>query len=270
MAEQQRTAVITGASGGIGAALARQLGAAGWNLALGARRAGQLREVAREAGSRALAIVADVTRRDDVERLRDEALRAFQMVEVWVNNAGRGISRPVMKLTDEDLDEMMAVNVKSALYGMQAIVPHFIERGRGHLINVSSFLGRVPLATHRSAYNGAKAALNALTANLRVDLRATHPNIRVSVVMPGLVSTDFARNALGSTGAVAPAWNPAIPAGAMKPQSAEEVASLIIDLIEHPVPELYTNPANSAMARRYYEDVGAFEESLSARATGPD
>src|SRR5439155_20685387 len=139
----------------------------------------------------------DVTRRADVERLRDRALASFGHVDVWINNAGRGIRKNVLELTDEDVDAIMAVNVKSALYGMQAIVPHFIQRGRGHLINVSSFLSRVPLATFRSAYKAAKAALNALTANLRMDLAAAHPNIRVSLVMPGMVTTEFDRNALG-------------------------------------------------------------------------
>ena len=116
-------------------------------------------------------MVTDVTKRKDVERLRDAALKKFGHVDVWVNNAGRGIGKNVMELTDEDLDEMIRVNVKSVLYGMQAIVPHFQQRGKGHLINVSSFLGRVPLAAFRSAYNAAKHAVNALTANLRMDLR---------------------------------------------------------------------------------------------------
>jgi len=191
-----RTIVITGASSGIGAALARTL--AGQNLVLAARRREELEAVAREASGRA--VVTDVTRREDVIRLRDEAVRAFGSVDVWVNNAGRGIARPVLELTDADFDEMMAVNVKSALYGMQAIAPHFIERKRGHIINISSFLGRVPIATHRSAYNAAKAALNALTANARVDLQSKVPDIHVSLVMPGLVSTEFARNAVGSSG----------------------------------------------------------------------
>jgi short-subunit dehydrogenase len=114
-----------------------------------------------------------------------------------VNNAGRGITRPVLELTDDDVDDMIAVNVKSALYGMQAAVPHFVERGSGHLINVSSFLGRVPIASVRSVYSAAKAALNSLTANLRMDLRARAPGVHVSLVMPGLVATDFARNAEG-------------------------------------------------------------------------
>ena len=158
---------------------------------------------------------------------------------------------------------MMSVNVKSALYGMQAVVPHFQARGQGHLINISSFLGRVPIATHRSAYNAAKAALNALTANLRVDLAARYPNIHVSLIMPGLVSTEFARNAIGSTSAAAPPWTPGT---SMKAQSAEEVAAAIAGAIERPVAELYTNPASAPMAQRYFEDVGAFEANLRALA----
>jgi len=252
--------VITGASAGIGAETARVLGAAGHSLVLAARRETELREVARSVGASARAVVTDVTRRDSVNRLRDEALREFGRVDVWINNAGRGITRPVLELTDEEFDEMMLVNVKSVLYGMQAIVPHFIERGSGHLINVSSFLGRVPIATVRSAYNAAKAAVNALTANLRVDLRAKHPGIAVSLVMPGIVATDFARNALGG---VAPLPPPAVVSGAtpgaMKPQTPQEVATVIANLVANPVAEVYTNPASAAIARRYYEDVGAFE-----------
>ena len=211
--------------------------------------------------SHVVTVCTDVTRRADVNRLCDEAIRAFGNIDVWINNAGRGITRPVLELTDQEFDEMMAINVKSALYGMQAIVPHFMARGQGHLINISSFLGRVPIATHRSAYNAAKAALNALTANLRVDLARTHPQIRVSVIMPGLVSTEFARNALGTPTASAPPWT---PGSAMKPQTAEEVAEAIAGVIENPVAELYTNSASAAMAQRYFADVSAFETGIGA------
>src|SRR4051794_4484886 len=111
-----KTIVITGASAGIGAAIARRLGRDGHKLALAARRADLLQQIAHESAPDAIAVAADVTRREDVERLRDEALRAFGAVDVWINNAGRGISRSVLHLTDDDLDEMMRVNVKSALY----------------------------------------------------------------------------------------------------------------------------------------------------------
>ena len=148
-------------------------------------------------------VPTDVTKRAEVERLRDRAIEAFGHVDVWVNNAGRGITRPALELTDEEFDLMMTVNVKSALYGMQAIAPHFIARGRGQIVNVSSVLSRVPFATFRSGYNAAKAALNALTANARVDLARPHPGIQVTLVMPGLVRTDFQRNALGGTPPIA-------------------------------------------------------------------
>src|SRR5258705_11924817 len=235
-----RVVVITGASAGIGAAIASELGRRGDTLVLAPRPANALERVAATIPSPTRVVRADGTGRSDVERLCDQAIAAFGHVDVWINNAGQGIIRPVLELTDEDVDQMMAVNVKSALYGMQAIAPHFMERGRGHIINMSSFLGRVPIASPRSAYSAAKAALNSLTANLRVDLQRTHPEIHVSVVMPGLVATDFARHARGSTGAA-----PAGPVGSpMKPQTPDEVATIVADLLDQPVAEGYTNPAS--------------------------
>ncbi|MGC1376063.1 MAG: SDR family oxidoreductase [Anaerolineales bacterium] len=249
--------VLTGASTGIGAALAKQLAARGDNLMLAARSVKELNRVSRACGRNAMAFVTDVTHRQDVNRLRDEAIRTFDHVDVWINNVGRGISCNVLDLTDDDFDQIMAVNVKSALYGMQAILPHFKERGQGHLINVSSFLGRIPFASNRSVYSAAKAALNSLTANLRMDLRAEFPNIHVSLVMPGVVTTDFAANALHG----AP-----IPAGApptMMGQTPEEVAAVMVDLIDHPRPEAYTNPsAQLERVKSYYADVAAFEEQM--------
>jgi NADP-dependent 3-hydroxy acid dehydrogenase YdfG len=252
-----RVVVITGASEGIGAAVARRLGRDGFALVLAARREELLREVAGQSSAHSIVVPTDVTKRDQIVRLRDRAVAEFGAVDVWINNAGRGITRPALELSDEDFDDMMAVNVKSALYGMQEIIPHFIERGSGHVINVSSFLGRVPLATHRSAYSAAKAALNALTANVRVDLLATHPGIHVSLVMPGVVSTKFAEHVRGKPGARP--WN---PSGQMIAQTPEEVADAIAAVIERPVAEVYTNPASAGVVQKYYADVAAFEEAV--------
>jgi NAD(P)-dependent dehydrogenase (short-subunit alcohol dehydrogenase family) len=163
----------------------------------------------------------------------------------------------VLEVTDGEFDEIMAVNLKSVFYGLQVIVPYFQARGEGHLINISSFLGRVPFVTFRSVYNAAKAAVNVLTANLRMDLRRTHPGVHVSLVMPGTVMTDFGKNALGGT--------PAMPPGGrspMVPQTPEEVADQVRMLIENPKAELYTNPASPELAARYYQDVGAFEDEM--------
>jgi len=136
--------LITGASGGIGAAAAELLAARGASVVLVARRADALRAVAARCGDRSLVVVADVTRRADVKRVVDEALRRFGRIDVWINNAGQGITRMPSELTDEDVDAMMSSNVKSAIYGMQEVLPHFTARGEGQIINISSMLGRVP------------------------------------------------------------------------------------------------------------------------------
>jgi NADP-dependent 3-hydroxy acid dehydrogenase YdfG len=258
---KSKVIVITGASAGIGAALARLLGTPGHQIVLAARREKELREVASAIGSNALVVPTDVTQRVEVEHLKDAALAKFDHVDVWINNAGRGISRKVQDLSDADFEEMMLVNVKSAVYGIQAVLPHFQERGEGHIINISSFLSRIPFVVFRSAYSASKAALNVLTANLRMDLAATHPNIHISLVMPGVVLTDFQKNALGDT----PQFSRT--GASVGVQTAEEVAAVIGDVIEHPRPEVYTNPASADLARRYFEDVAAFEANLRQRSS---
>ncbi len=239
----EKVVVITGASSGIGAATAEAVAKRGHKVVLAARRAEALEEVADRIGEEALVVTTDVTHRKDVERLRDAAIQHFGHIDVWINNAGRGLSRPVLEVTDADLDEMMLVNVKSALYGMQAVVPHFQARRRGHIINVNSMLGRLPLAGIRSAYNAAKHALTALTANLRIDLRAEFPQIHVSTVFPGVVATDFGKNALGGG-----------PDSRNIPnaQPVEEVAEVIAELIENPRAEVYTRPMYHDMVKQYY------------------
>ncbi|MET0406043.1 MAG: SDR family oxidoreductase [Cystobacter sp.] len=249
-----KVVVITGASAGIGETLARRLGTRGARVVLTARREAELREVAARSGTEALAVPADVTRREDVQRVLDAALTRFGHVDVWINNAGRGITRSVLELTDEDFDEMMRVNVKSALYGMQTVMPHFQARGTGHLINVSSMLGRVPSVPHRSAYNAAKHALNALTANLRQEVRGRFPGIHVSTVLPGVVATGFGDNALGGG-----PDSRALP----QAQEPEEVAAVIQELIERPRGDVYTRPEYARQVLAYYTspDTGAPQDS---------
>ena len=252
-----KVVVITGASEGLGEGLAVRLARAGHSVVIAARRKPELERVARLCGNRAVIVPTDVTRRKDVEHLRDASVKACGHVDVWVNNAGRGINQKVLDLTDDELDQMIAVNVKSALYGMQAIVPHFMERGSGHLINMSSFLARVPIATFRSAYNASKAALNALTANLRMDLAKTHPGVHVSLVMPSFVVTGFQKNALGGSPPMGPSGTTGV-----KPQTVDEVALCVEQLIAEPKAEIYTNPASPPVAQRYFSDVAAFEAAL--------
>ena len=252
-----RVIVITGASSGIGAALARAAATRGASLVLAARREGRLRELAAALGPGALVVAADVTRRVDIERIANAGIERFGHIDVWVNNAGRGITRPVLELTDQDFDEMMQVNAKSALYAMQTILPHFKARGRGHVINISSMLGRVPFAPQRSAYNAAKHALNALTASLRMDLAAAHPGIHISTVSPPVVATEFGVNALG--GGIDSRQFP-------NAQPVEEVAQVILDVIERPRADTYTRPGMREAVARYFsaEDMATIEAELSA------
>jgi len=254
--------VITGASSGIGAALAQLVGNQGGLPVLAARRERELTEIANRSGPDALAVVADVTVRADVQKILDEATSRFGHVDVWVNNAGRGISRFVSEVTDDDFDEMMLVNVKSALYGMQVVLPHFRERRQGHIINVSSMLGRVPFAPFRSAYSASKHALNALTSNLRMELREQVPGIAVTSVHPGIVATEFGLRALH--GGVDSRKLP-------HAQPVEEVAQVIADVIERPRADVYTRPGAQQMVVAYYaaEDMGAAESQPPFVSTPP-
>ena len=240
--------VITGASGGIGAAVAELVSRQGMSVVLAARRKDTLDAVAARCGSRSLAVVADVSVRANVRRVVDETRSRFGRIDVWINNAGVGITRPPSQLTDEDIDAMIQANVKSALYGMQEVLPHFKERNAGHIINVSSMLGRIPFSTIRSAYSGAKHFLNALTAMFREELRESHPGIQVSLVSPGVVRTDFGLNAMHGG-----------PDSRQFPgsQSAEEVAAVIAGVIATRAPDVYTLSGARERVAAYYASIGS-------------
>jgi NADP-dependent 3-hydroxy acid dehydrogenase YdfG len=245
--ESGRSIVVTGASSGIGAALVELLARRGDRVVAVARREDALAEVALRAGGDVLTIVGDMTRRDDVRRVVADSLARWGVVDVWVNNVGRGLTRVPSELTDDDIDSMITVNVKSALYGMQEILPHFRERGRGHVVNVSSILGRIPFAVIRCAYSGAKHFLNVLTANMRDELRETHPEIRFSTVSPGVVRTNFGLNALHGG---PDSWK------RKDAQSAEEVAALIAGVIDWGRDDVYSLPGQRQRVIDYYESIG--------------
>jgi NADP-dependent 3-hydroxy acid dehydrogenase YdfG len=243
-----RVIVVTGASSGIGAAAAEVLARAGHSVALVARRADALQAVADRAGPGARAIVADMTVRVEVQRVVTEAIGTFGRIDTWINNVGQGITRAPSQLTDDDLDEVIRVNVKSALYGMQEVLPHFKARGDGHVINISSMLGRIPYATSRSVYCGAKHFLNALTATFRDEVQQTHPGIQFSLVSPGVVYTDFGRNARHGG-----PDSRDLPGG----QSAEEVADVIAAVVESRAPDVYTRAGFGERVVAYYAANGA-------------
>src|ERR1700722_10296771 len=252
-----KVVVVTGASAGIGAELARQLAVKGAKVVLAARRKGELDAVAKGVGEQALAVVADVTKRSDVDHLAQTAIERFGRVDVWVNNAGRGISRSVAELSDEDLEAMWTINRKSVVYGIQAVLPHFKSRNAGQIINVSSGLSRAPLAPVRAAYGAVKSAVNMLTASLRVELKATHPGIHVTLLLPGVVATEFGLNSLG----VGIVDNRKLPGA----QPVEGAARAVVDVIEHPKPEAYTSPFIADVVARYLREPEAVESEIASR-----
>ena len=243
-----KVVVITGASSGIGAALAELLASRGDSVVLVARRADALHAVAKRCGAKADTIVADVTRRADVKRVVREAIQHYGHIDVWVNNVGRGISRPPSQLTDDDIDAMITSNVKTALYGMQEVLPHFMEQNAGHVINISSMLGRLAYSLPRTAYTGSKHFLNSLTTNFRQEIQETHPGIQFSIVSPPATPTDFGLNAMHG----------GIDSRAMPgTQPLEEVVQAIVYTIDSREPDVYTRPGSRQRVIDYFSSLGA-------------
>ena len=187
------TAIVTGASSGIGHATAKRLGAEGANVVLAARREERLAELQSEitgAGGSALAVVTDVTQPDDWERLVAQTTDAFGAPDVLVNNAGLMPLSQVAKLKVDEWMRMVDVNLKGVLYGVAAVLPAMRERGSGHIVNVSSVAGR-RLFPGGAVYCATKFAVRAFSEGLRSEL-GPGSGIRVTSIEPGAVDTELA------------------------------------------------------------------------------
>jgi 3-hydroxy acid dehydrogenase / malonic semialdehyde reductase len=188
-----QTALITGASSGIGAATAEALAAKGARLILAARRKERLHELSatlkEEHGTECLLIKLDVRHEAEVKEKLGKLPAEWAAVDILVNNAGlsRGLN-PVHEGHVADWDEMVDTNVKGLLYVTRAVVPGMVERGRGHVVNIGSVAGRDPYAGG-AVYCGSKAAVAMISRVLKIDLLGT--GIRVTNVEPGMVETEF-------------------------------------------------------------------------------
>ncbi|HEY6953285.1 MAG TPA: SDR family NAD(P)-dependent oxidoreductase [Bacteroidota bacterium] len=190
---KQHTALVTGASSGIGMACARKLAEAGARTILVARRKSRIDELARQLTERfhteSLVVELDVRKRQEVLEKFNSLPASWQSIDVLVNNAG--LSRGLDKLHEgsiDDWEEMLDTNVKGLLYVTRAIVPGMVSRGRGMIINIGSIAGH-EVYQKGNVYCASKHAVDALTTGLRLDLVDTP--LRVCTVDPGLVETEF-------------------------------------------------------------------------------
>jgi NADP-dependent 3-hydroxy acid dehydrogenase YdfG len=141
-----KVVVITGASSGLGEATTRHLSALGATVVLGARRANRIQSLADElsgSGGRALAVTTDVTEYDQLKRLVDAAVKNYGRVDVMINNAGLMQQAPLERLSIDDWDRTIDVNIKGVLYGIAVALPYMKQRKTGHFINVSSVAGHI-------------------------------------------------------------------------------------------------------------------------------
>ena len=186
-----KVVVITGASSGLGEAAARLLSAQGATVVLGARRSDRLQSLADELsgnGGKALAIATDVTHRNQVKRLVDTAAQKFGRVDVMINNAGIMPRAPLERLTIDDWDRTIDVNVKGVLYGIAAALPHMKKQKSGHMIFVSSVAGH-KIGPDFAVYAATKHAVRALAEGFRQEVKPY--NIRTTIISPGAVATEL-------------------------------------------------------------------------------
>jgi len=185
-----KVVLITGASSGIGAGIARELAAAGAKLVLGARRMERLEALADElrlAGADVVAHPLNVTHRESVADFVEAGRKAFGQVDVIVNNAGIMPLSLMSSLKVAEWDRMIDVNIKGVLYGVAAVLPEMINRKSGQIINIAS-IGALAVSPTAAVYCATKFAVRAISDGLRQE----HKDIRVTCIHPGVVESELA------------------------------------------------------------------------------
>ncbi|MFB0498673.1 NADP-dependent 3-hydroxy acid dehydrogenase YdfG [Mucilaginibacter sp. OAE612] len=184
---KDKVIVITGASSGIGASAARKLAQLGAKVVLAARREDQLKNLAQEIGENAIYVVTDVARRTDLDNLILQTIAKFGRVDVMWNNAG---IMPISFFEEGHVDEwdkMIDINIKGVLYGINAVLPHMLERGQGHILSTSS-VGGLKTSPGIGVYSGTKFAVKAIMETLREEVAQ---NIKVTTIYPGATKSEL-------------------------------------------------------------------------------
>lgn len=190
-----KVAVVTGASMGIGEAIAKLFAENGVRVVLLSRDSGRAEAARARIGfaGQTMALACDVRHREEIDRAIGLTLHHFQRIDIWVNNAGRGILTSLDGVTMADVREVFDTNLFGALEAMKAIIAIMKQQGGGAIINISSVAGHIPLPFH-PIYSGTKFAMNAIGKAARIELAGA--GINVLTVCPGYVRTDFGVNAI--------------------------------------------------------------------------
>jgi len=260
-------AVITGGASGIGRSTALELARGGADVVVAdlndERAAGVVDEI-EALGQRALAVHCDVARDDDIERLAKDALGAFGAVDILFNNAGVALLGPPDRVSMEDWNWILQINLYGPIRGVRAFVPAMIERGRGYVVNTASIAGLFAYSWDAIPYITSKFGVYGFTEGLALYLRPQ--GVGVSVVCPGMVETNLGENARLS------GVEPGVPwmAGMedFRPIGADEVGHQVVDAVRADRFLVLTHPEYREVLAERGRDLDA---AVAARMAGlPD
>jgi short-subunit dehydrogenase len=248
------TALITGASEGIGEATAILLAKNGYDLIITARGKDKLDAVAeniKTLGRQVLTIPTDVSDRSAVQALINSSIERFSKIDVLINNAGICMIAPMVKTTIEEWEKVINLNLWGYIYTIHALLPHFLEQKQGHIINVGSFGGKVPLP-QMTTYCTSKYAITGLTQTLRVELEPQ--GIHVSGVYPGATKTNFVERAIFKDSSDRQQMQQVLSSPLAS--KSEDVAKAIWNVIKHPQAEVIVGSAKvPALLNRFFPSI---------------
>ena len=193
---ENKTAIVTGSSSGIGRAISIYLAKAGASVALAARRVEKLEEVANEIekiGQKALPIQVDVTVRQDIQKMVAETIKQFGKIDILVNNAGVLDFKNFLEIDDENWNKILNVNLRGYLWTAQAVAKEMISKKQGKIINIASVAG-ISAFPQITMYNISKAAVIMLTKSMALELGPL--GINVNAIAPGIIETEMTEGML--------------------------------------------------------------------------